>query len=303
MADTTATQLLLVDGNSIAWRAYHAGGKMLSYDGKPTGMAFTFLRMIRTALHDTDARRCCVVWDGGQSQFRKQVFPAYKSGRPMKDRQVKVSFDTQAAWLSVIMGMLGIESVSYPGWEADDAIALVAIYANGTGGELVIFSGDGDMWQLLACDHTKILSPVKGIINRQNFTKKTSFQTPEHSMWYKVLVGDSSDSIPGVKGVGKVHGRRLIAQGWPDYFTEPNDTMFQRVKSSRAIIERNYRLINLHVSARVLRKQLAAGDAHPIRWLPDKDLAAARAMIEQMGMHSLIAGWRKWSEPFQRMGE
>src|SRR5580704_6248656 len=202
-----ARKLLLVDGSSYLYRAFHALPPLSSSRGEPTGAVLGVLNMLNKLIKEESPDRIAVVFDASGRTFRDDLFDQYKAHRvPMPDdlrSQVKPLYDTVAA--------MGLPLLRVPGVEADDVIGTLAKQGAASGYEVLISTGDKDMAQLVG--------PHIGLINTMSNTRldragvKAKFDVfPEQIVDYLALVGDSSDNIPGITGVGAKTAAKWLHQ-------------------------------------------------------------------------------------------
>ena len=190
-------KLVLIDGSSYLYRAFHALPPLSNSKGQPTGAVLGVVNMLNKLIKDEAPQRIGVVFDAPGRTFRDDLFDQYKAHRaPMPDdlrSQVQPLLDAVAA--------MGLPLLRIPGVEADDVIGTLARRAVEAGYEVLISTGDKDMAQLVG--------PGIGLINTMSNTRmdregvKLKFDVfPEQIVDYLALIGDSSDNIPGVSGVG-----------------------------------------------------------------------------------------------------
>jgi DNA polymerase I len=190
-------KLVLVDGSSYLYRAFHALPPLSNSKGEPTGAVLGVLNMLNKLIKDEAPQLIAVVFDAPGRTFRDDLFDQYKAHRaPMPDdlrSQVQPLLDAVAA--------MGLPLLRTPGVEADDVIGTLAKQAAEAGYEVLISTGDKDMAQLVG--------PRIGLINTMSNTRfdragvKSKFDVfPEQIVDYLALIGDSSDNIPGISGVG-----------------------------------------------------------------------------------------------------
>jgi DNA polymerase I len=288
--------LLAVDGNSVAWRTFHAMGG-LSGGGMATGMAFGFLRMLREALAKTKVDACRVAWDGGRPAFRVAAWPGYKAKRQEHDdKEVarRALFHQQQAWLSEVLPQLGVHQMLLPGWEADDIVAMWALTAGDR--NVAVMSGDRDLWQLVS-RNVIVLRPGEAALTLRNFQDVTGVPTPGHWLWFRVLTGDKSDGIPGVGGIGPKRGQKLVLDEWP-----VRKLLAALDPPRRTLAARNFVLMNLRRSGMDLHQ--AVQDHAPAQLaMTYGTLADARKVISAAEMQSLSGAneWGDWSAPFRRL--
>lgn len=206
--------LLLVDGNSILNRAYYGIGRnqrLSAPDGTPTGAIFTFFNMLFSYLDLLQPERTCVCFDRPEPTFRHQLYEGYKAGRKPMEEDLAIQFPLVKEGLRY----MGLHQVEEPGCEADDLIASLARQGTLAGDQVYVLSGDRDLWQLIS-DQVTLIYPYKNKGGSgKDFMTPEEFKLiygfgPESFLDFKALMGDPSDNIPGVKGVGEKTAMVLI---------------------------------------------------------------------------------------------
>ena len=205
-------KLMLVDGNSMLFRAYHAtayGVRMTTTQGVPTNAVFGFANMIQKALEKEKPDAVLVAFDAGKHTFRHDLFSEYKGGRkPVPDDLVP-----QFGMARDLLDAFGIKWVEMPDIEADDLIGTMS--AKCPDYHTVIFSSDHDLLQLVD-DKTSVLLMKKGITDMQEMTPAAMMEEmgiePLQIIDLKALMGDKSDNIPGIKGIGEKTAVKLLQQ-------------------------------------------------------------------------------------------
>lgn len=206
-----ANDILLIDGNSMLFRAYHAtayrGNFMTTSNGVPTNAVFGFANMINKAITLLKPTHVLVAWDTGKPTFRHAQFEEYKGTRKEVDEELKVQFSMAREFLDAY----GLFRYEEDGVEADDIIgSLAKQYPNH---KVHILSSDKDLLQLID-DTTDILLMKKGITDMQVVNETALYEMmelkPYQIIEFKGLSGDASDNIPGVKGVGEKTAIKLL---------------------------------------------------------------------------------------------
>ncbi len=201
---------LIVDGHSLMHRAYHALPPM-DQDGVPTNAVHGFLAMLLKAFNDYEPQYCVVAFDEHGPTFRHEHFPAYKEGRAPMAEDLRPQF----AVLQEILSAMGIGVVSKPGYEADDLLGTISLRAQKDGIDSLLLTGDRDALQLVG-DGVSLLFTRRGISDIVHFdpeqVKETYGVTPEQVPDWKGLMGDASDNIPGVPGVGDKTAVKLLQE-------------------------------------------------------------------------------------------
>jgi len=207
MTDTKTSPLVLVDGSSYLYRAFHAMPNLSNSAGEPTGAIYGVVNMLRRLLKDFDPARMAVVFDARGKTFRDDIYPQYKANRPPMPAELA----SQVEPILEIVAAMGIPLLQVPGVEADDVIGTLAREAAAAGHDTVISTGDKDLAQLVDA-HVTLMDTMKetttdvaGVVER--------FGVPaERVVDYLTLVGDTSDNIPGVPGVGPKTAARWLNQ-------------------------------------------------------------------------------------------
>ncbi|HEY6125729.1 MAG TPA: DNA polymerase I, partial [Steroidobacteraceae bacterium] len=189
--------LVLVDGSSYLYRAFHALPPFSNSRGEPTGAVFGVLNMLAKFLKDYDPQSIAVVFDAPGKTFRDELFAEYKAHRPPMPDDLRSQIEPL---FEAVRGM-GLPILRETGVEADDVIGTLAITAAKENLSVLISTGDKDMAQLVSPQITLINTMSGTVLDRAGV--KTKFDVfPEQIIDYLALVGDSSDNIPGIDKVG-----------------------------------------------------------------------------------------------------
>ncbi|RKD33171.1 DNA polymerase I [Thermohalobacter berrensis] len=204
-------RLMLIDGNSLLHRAFHALPPLKTSDGIYTNGVYGFLTMLYKVLHEYKPDYIGVAFDKKAPTFRHKEFEQYKAGRAKTPDELKSQFPI----LKEVLDKLNIYRLEMEGFEADDIVGTLAKMGEEKGLEVIVVTGDKDYLQLVT-ENTRVLITKKGIsnleiYNRENFIDKYDI-TPEQFIDLKGLMGDKSDNIPGVPGVGEKTGIKLLKQ-------------------------------------------------------------------------------------------
>jgi len=203
----SVSKLILVDGSSYLYRAFHALPPLSNSKGEPTGAVLGVLNMLNKMIKEESPQRIAVVFDAPGRTFRDDLFDQYKAHRtPMPD-----DLRAQLQPLLEVVAAMGLPLLRVAGVEADDVIGTLAKQGAESGYDVLISTGDKDMAQLVG--------PRVGLINTMSNTRldrdgvKAKFDVyPEQIVDYLALVGDSSDNIPGVTGVGPKTAAKWLNQ-------------------------------------------------------------------------------------------
>lgn len=199
--------LVLVDGSSYVYRAFHALPPLSNSRGEPTGAVLGVLNMLLKFVKDFQPRRIAVVFDAPGKTFRDELFAEYKAHRPAMPADLRAQIDP----LLKIISAQGLPLLRIPGVEADDVIGTLARRAAQAGETVLISTGDKDMAQLVDGSVTLINTMNNAMLDRDGVKAKFDVY-PEQIIDYLALVGDSSDNIPGIDKVGPKTGAKLLQQ-------------------------------------------------------------------------------------------
>ncbi|MGK5684507.1 DNA polymerase I [Actinoplanes sp. URMC 104] len=211
--DAQTPRLLLLDGHSLAYRAYFAlpVENFSTATGQPTNAVFGFTSMLINMLRDEKPTHIAVAFDVSRRSFRTEKYADYKAGRS----ETPAPFQGQVSLIKEILEALRIPVVEKPGYEADDVIGTLSCQARDAGFEVVISSGDRDAFQL-AGEHVTILYPVRGVSEVWRMTPEAIeakyFVPPERYRDKAALVGEASDNLTGVPGVGDKTAAKWIKE-------------------------------------------------------------------------------------------
>ncbi|MGV6988542.1 DNA polymerase I [Testudinibacter sp. P80/BLE/0925] len=190
--------LVLVDGSSYLYRAFHAFPPLSNSLGEPTGAMYGVLNMLKSLIAQANPRYLAVVFDAKGKTFRDELFEQYKSHRPPMPDDLR----KQIQPLHNMIKALGIPLLVIDGVEADDVIGTLAVRASKCGQKVLISTGDKDMAQLVDDNIMLINTMNNTLLDREGVVEKYGIP-PELIIDYLALRGDSSDNIPGVAGVGE----------------------------------------------------------------------------------------------------
>ena len=203
-------KLVLLDGHSLAYRAFYAlPPDLATPSGQVTNAVFGFTSMLIKLLDEEKPDAIAIAWDRKEPTFRKKMYPEYKATRT----KAPDIFRSQIPVIEEVLDAMEMHQVSVAGFEADDIIATLAREGRELGYDVVVVTGDRDAFQLSADDLT-ILYTLRGITDTVHATpqwlKEKYDVTPDRYVEYAALRGDSSDNLPGVPGVGEKTAAKLI---------------------------------------------------------------------------------------------
>jgi DNA polymerase I len=197
-------QLLLIDGHSVAYRAFYAlpVENFATTTGQPTNAVYGFTSMLINLLRDERPSHIAVAFDISRQSFRTEAFAEYKANRSSTPNE----FKGQVSLIQEVLAALAIPVVTAEGFEADDVIATLATQAEADGLDVLICSGDRDAFQLVS-EHVTVLYPRKGVSDMARMTPAAVEEryglTPAQYADFAALRGDPSDNLPNIPGVGE----------------------------------------------------------------------------------------------------
>jgi len=208
-APSDAAPLILVDGSSYLYRAFHALPPLTNSRGEPTGAVYGVINMLQRFVRENEHSRLVVVFDAPGKTFRDTLFTEYKAQRPPMPDDMR----SQVEPLFAVVKALGWPLLRIPGVEADDVIGTLACRAAKAGERVVISTGDKDMAQLVDAEGRVTLVNTMTNTRLDRDGVKAKFDVwPEQIVDYLALVGDSSDNIPGIEKVGPKTAAKWLAQ-------------------------------------------------------------------------------------------
>src|ERR671910_2312202 len=204
-------RVYLIDGYSLLYRAFYALPQSIATtSGLPTNALYGFTSMVLKLLGGVEEVGIGVVWDAGKPQFRMEVFPEYKAQRSSMPEELKVQLDH----LDQILEAMNIPAIRAEGFEADDVLATLSRRIP-EDVQLKIVTGDQDAMQLVD-GKVKVLRTTRGVSETKEYGREEVIEeygvTPEQIPDYKALVGDPSDNIPGVRGIGPKGASNLLQE-------------------------------------------------------------------------------------------
>lgn len=189
--------LILVDGSSFLYRAFHALPSLTNSAGMPTGAVYGVINMLRRLLKTHDAAHMAVIFDASGKTFRHELYPDYKATRPRMPDELR----QQIAPLHALIQALGLPLIVTEGVEADDVIGTLARQAESAGKTVLIVTGDKDLAQLVTPNVTLLNTMTEEHLDCSGVEKKFGVR-PDQIVDYLSLIGDKVDNVPGVEKVG-----------------------------------------------------------------------------------------------------
>jgi len=250
-----SSSFLIIDGHSLAFRAFYAyPANLTGPQGKPINAVYGFVTLMCKAIDDFDPNYVCVCFDHKQPTFRHETYEAYKAHRP----PAPPDFIDQMNLLYDLLTQMNIPQVVCPGYEADDIIGTLAKSAEKQGQKVFIMTGDHDALQLVTPSISVVMSKKSELkIFTPELVQTEYGFVPERIVDFKALKGDSSDNIPGVKGIGDKTAQSLLQQfGTLDgIYQHLNDISSAKVKATltenQGLAELSYHLATICTEAPV----------------------------------------------------
>ncbi|MDP3953278.1 MAG: 5'-3' exonuclease H3TH domain-containing protein [bacterium] len=283
-------KLLLIDANSLIHRAFHALPPLTGPGGKPTGALYGLASILIKLFNEDHPLYAVAAFDRPEPTFRDDMYDEYKATRP----PTPDTLVDQLKEARVLMEHFGIKTVEIPGYEADDLIATLAVKFSNSDLQVEIMSGDLDILQVVEGDRIVAQVPKKGIsettIYNENQVKERFGVSPEALADYKGLVGDTSDNIPGVTGIGPKSAVDLIIR-YTDIeniyahlaeIKEDKPTLAQKLEEGKesALLSKKLATLITDVPVNETLEALKTGDS-----LKNKDLWK---YLEGLGFKTLI---------------
>ncbi|MBU0572749.1 hypothetical protein KKH23_02580 [Patescibacteria group bacterium] len=205
------SKLILIDGNAILHRAYHALPPLTTKRGEPINAVYGFISMLLRVIQDLEPTHIVVAFDRKEPTFRHKEYEHYQAQRPETDKKLISQFDKTKR----VVDAFGIPFYDKAGFEADDVIGTLAKQAEKKLDEIVIVTGDKDILQLVT-KKTKVYLPIRGLSDAKLMEEKDVMEKlgvrPDQVDDYKALIGDPSDNYPGVPGIGPKTATKLLAE-------------------------------------------------------------------------------------------
>jgi len=205
MARIPDNPLILIDGSSYLYRAFHAYPGTMSNGDIPTNAVYGVVNMLRSMMRQFASDRIAVIFDAKGKTFRDDMYPEYKANRPPMPDDLRCQIEP----LHNVIRAMGLPLISIPGVEADDVIGTLAYQASQQGMPVLISTGDKDMAQLVDDNVTLINTMTNVVMDREGVIEKFGIP-PELIIDYLALMGDKVDNIPGVPGVGDKTATALL---------------------------------------------------------------------------------------------
>ncbi len=279
-------RLLLIDGHSMAYRAFYAlpVENFRSSKGEPTNAVYGFGSMLVNLISGEKPTHIAVAFDVSRKTFRTEMFPDYKATRAATPDE----FRSQMSYINELVDALGISRFAIEGFEADDILATLSTRAAADGFHVLICTGDRDSFQLVTPEIT-VLYPKKGVTEMNRMTPDSVFEkyglTPTQYPDFAALRGDPSDNLPSVPGVGEKTATKWIADfGSLQKLTDAIDTIPGKVGES---LRSNIALVQLNRELTALRHDLEITSTIDELLWHGPDLVAADSLLATLEIKAL----------------
>ncbi|WP_312927441.1 DNA polymerase I [Pseudescherichia sp.] len=282
MVQIPENPLILVDGSSYLYRAYHAFPPLTNSAGEPTGAMYGVLNMLRSLIMQYQPTHAAVVFDAKGKTFRDELFEHYKSHRPPMPDDLR----SQIEPLHAMVKAMGLPLMAVSGVEADDVIGTLALEAEKMGRPVLISTGDKDMDQLVTPNVTLINTMTNTILGPEEVINKYGVP-PELIIDFLALMGDSSDNIPGVPGVGEKTAQALL-QGLGGLETLLNESdkiatlSFRGAKTMAAKLEQNREVARLSYQLATIKTDV------------ELDLSCEQLTVQQPAADELLSLFKRY---------
>ena len=261
MSASDPNELVLVDGSSYLYRAFHALPPLVTSRGQPTGAVKGVINMIRALMKSCGHSNIAIVFDAKGKTFRNEIFKEYKAHRPPMPEDLR----SQIKPIHNIIGAMGLPLLVIEGVEADDVIGTLSLQATDEGINTLISTGDKDLAQLVNQRVTLINTMTNEILDPDGVVKKFGVE-PCRIVDYLALMGDKSDNIPGVPGVGPKTALKWLQEydsmeGIIENAEEIGGKVGERLRDNFGLLRLSYKLatikldVELNISLRNLTKK------------------------------------------------
>ena len=256
-------RLVLIDGSAQIFRAFHAIRHLSTKSGLPTNATYGYVQMLLKVVRDLDPEYLAVVFDRPEPTFRHEIFPEYKANRPAPPEDLVPQFD----WIKKITQALNIPVLERPGLEADDIIGALAAQADKAGLAVQVVTGDKDFCQIVT-ENVTLLDTMK---DQETGIEQVALRfgvEPARVIEVMGLMGDSSDNIPGVPGVGQKTAMKLIAEygtieGVYQNADQLKGKLGERIRDNRDQAFLSRQLVTIAIDAEVSLDQQSLVRAEP----------------------------------------
>ncbi len=285
-------KLMILDGNSIVNRAFYGVRQLNAPDGTPTNAVYGFIAILQRLLDEQQPDALCVSFDLKAPTFRHRAYDLYKAQRKPMPEELAV----QMPILKETLDAMGIKRYELEGYEADDILGTAANICAAQGWECIIVTGDKDSLQLISdsatvCNVKSRMGQTETILyTPQRFIEEYGFE-PKHMIDLKALMGDSSDNIPGVAGIGEKTAMSLVQR------FKSIDRIYDEIDSEDIKEAVRKKLISGQESARMSYWLATINCAVPLEFKPEDNLwrrsygSELYGIFKRLGFNKFIEKW------------
>ena len=279
---TTRPSLYLIDAYAQIFRAFFAVRGFTTSKGVPTNAVYGVVTILNKLLTQAKPDAVVVCFDAAGDNFRHEMYPDYKSTRARMPEELV----TQLPLIRRLVKAMNLAEVELPGFEADDLIGTLAVRGVADGYDVTIVSGDKDMMQLVG-DHVRLFDPMKERVSTAKEVIEKFSVPPDRVIEVMALMGDSSDNVPGIPGIGEVWAKKLIAQ-FHDVEGVLSGVADIKANGVRKKVEENGELARLSRELVTIRTDVPVSVEADLLALKEPDRDALRALYEELEFNSLL---------------
>lgn len=289
---TAQKPIILIDGSSYLYRAFFATPSLTNKKGEPTGAIYGVTNMIRSLINQYDPSHIAVVFDAKGGSFRNEIYSEYKATREAMPEDLRVQIEP----IHTILKAMGLPLLCVDGVEADDVIGTLAKQAEAENLSVLISTGDKDMAQLVSDKITLINTMNNVILDPEGVNKKFGVP-PTKIIDYLALMGDSSDNIPGVPGVGEKTATSLLTEflGLDDLYNKIDTIEKLPIRGAKSIKQK---LIDNEKDARLSYLLATIKTDVPLNF-SNEQLQPEPANIEKLKEIFEYQGFNRWLSDLQ----
>ncbi|MEE8664367.1 MAG: DNA polymerase I [Acetobacter sp.] len=281
MHNTAQPHLVLVDGSGFIFRAFHALPPMTNPEGVPVNAVYGFSNMLSRLMREHVGTHLAVIFDAGRKTFRSEIYPDYKAHRPPAPEDLVPQF----ALIREATKAFGVPGIELEGFEADDLIASYARKVAAQGGRCTIISSDKDLMQLLD-DRIDMLDPIKQKSIGLAEVETKFGVTPDKVIDVQALMGDSTDNVPGVPGIGPKTASALVKE-YGDLEAILAAAPSMKASKRRDSLIEHAEAARLSLQLVTLRDDLQLPQAINELGVREPDTAVLSEWLDRMGFRSL----------------
>lgn len=280
---------LLVDGNNLLYRAHYAN-TLTDKKGRPVSGTFGVMKMTRNIIKKFKPEKVVIAWDVGQSKERIELYPDYKANRKNRDPEMQEHIQRQLKDCRRLFSSLPVRQIAVSGVEGDD---IIGVLCEKLKGPKVVLSNDQDFIQLVRKDVKLWLPKQEKLLSVKTVDDFLGFPVKHYVLW-KSMVGDSSDNIKGIKGVGPKRATAIILNGVKGKKKLPINS------EEQTILDRNKYLIS--IGALLTEKQMATiKKQFSQEKVKQVNMKQVQMSFIKMGFKSLFYNYADWSRGFHQL--